>query len=196
MIRSSILLAALPLSLALAACGSGDANPGDEDGVETLTTDQERESVTALDDPSLVNLEGDVVAVAGGAETPAPPMLQPIADTQAVDLGPTMGACTFALGDVTLLVAGARDNEISRAKGVVQVDAEDMLLQGEETTGADYVTEGPSLTDGTISVEVRRGAGEGEAYGAESVRWPADLSVRSGLGPERVYRSGTWTCGV
>ena len=196
MIRNSILLAALPLSLALAACGSEEANPGDEDGVETTARDQERESVTAPDDPSLVNLDGDIVEVAGGTATPAPPLLQPIADVTSVDLGPTLGACTFAIGDTTLFIAGAGDENNARGKGVVQVDAEDMLLEGEQAGGPDYINSGPAMTDGTVSVEVRRAEGDGERYGVESTRWPAELAVRNGLGPERVYRSGTWTCGV
>lgn len=179
-----LILSAAALPLLLAACGS-DANPGDEDGVETVTRDDEVEGVTALDDPSLVDIEGEVVAVAGGTDTPLPPMLQPAGPVGPDMLGSGAGGCTFKQGANTLLVVGARDADKERAKGVIQIAAEDLLLEAEKVRGLDELGNGINLTDGTYSVEVRKVSDTA-----------SELAVRAGLGPERVYRDGSWSCGA
>lgn len=183
--RNLFIIAALPL--ALVACG-------DNARQEDLTTDDEIEGLTNAQDPSLVNVEGEVVAVEDGESTPPPPMLQPIGDEPSIALGGATGACAFRVGNAMLFAAGAKEGDRARAKGVIQIEAEDMLLEGDMTGGTDYLEKGPSMTDGTYSVELRRGPGVGTKTAA-GTEYPATLAVRSGLGPERRYAGGTWTCG-
>ena len=131
------------------------------------------------------------------SDGPAPTLsLDALGDDLEADLGPTLGACAFAHDGETLMIAGAPDESGSRGRGVVQIAGVERLMTGERTGGPDYINAGPVMTDGDFTVEVRRGAGEGNPVGIESTRWPAELAIQQGMGAERVYRPGTWTCGV
>ena len=165
----------LPVLALLAACG--DRGGGEEDAA---VADAAPEPVPAMTSP----------AADGGLQ------LQALGDTLEVDLGPTLGGCSFEHEGEVLLIAGAPDDRTARGRGVVQIAGAEHLLTGQSTGGPEYMNSGPTMSDGDYTVEVRRAEGEGEKAGIESTRWPADLVVRGGAAGERIYRPGTWTCGV
>ena len=176
-----IAIAAALSSLVLAACGS-------DDGV----TDEAREEAP---DETGVAVDNIANEKAVGADAPVP-VLEPLGDTSSVDLGPTLGACTFEKDGDTFFLAGAEDDAKARGKGVIQVGGRDRLLAGTDMTGPEGIDAGPTMTDGEYTVTVERGAGEGEPFGTESVRWPAELVVRKDMANEVRYAPGTWSCGV
>ena len=176
-----IALSAALASLALAACGS-------DDGV----TDEAREEAPGETGVAVDNI-ADEKAVGADA---AVPLLEPLGDEQSVDLGPTLGACSFEHEGDLLFIAGAPDESNARGNGVIQVAGRDRLLAGADMNGPEGINDGPTMTDGEYTVTIERGAGDGEVLGIESTRWPAELIVRKDMANEVRYAPGTWTCGV
>ena len=176
-----IALSAALASLALAACGS-------DDGV----IDEAREEAPNETGVAVDNI-ADEKAVGADA---AVPLLEPLGDELSVDLGPTLGGCSFEHEGDVLFIAGAPDEDKARGNGVIQVAGRDRLLAGAEMTGPAGIDAGPTMTDGEYTVTVERGTGEGEAFGTESTRYPAELIVRKDMANEVRYAPGTWTCGV
>lgn len=177
---------ALPVVLVLAASGCSSSD----------------ESEATHKDEVAIGTSGEGDSIAPGVETkgagtdPATPRLEPIGDEPDVDLGPTLGGCSFAYEGDVLFIAGAEDDAASRGRGIVQIAGVDRLMTGTKAGGPDMINAGPAMTDGEYTVVLRRSGGEGEPTGIESVRWSADLVVRKGAAAEKTYTPGTWTCGV
>lgn len=172
---------ALPL-LACDAAQTPDAGSDDELANPPASTDAS----------ILPNIRPDQrVAEAG------PPELQPLGDNPDVDLGPTLGGCSFAHQGEVLFIAGAPADVNARGRGVIKIGGLDRLLTGTSAGGPEAVNAGSTMTNGEYTVEIRRGAGEGEPFGIESLRWPANLVLRKDMAePVTIYSPGTWTCGV
>lgn len=204
MIRRGLVLPAL---LALAACGSADRER-EAEPVADLTAGAPlaqhmgqaplAPAGPAGPAPGQAARPGGIAtnAVIALGEAQGPLELQALDNVIEVDLGPTLGACAFDHAGRTLLIAGAEDDSAARGTGVVQLGGLQRALVGQRGGGPDAINAGPSMSDGEITVEVRRAPGEGDATGIESTRWRADLVVRRGVEETRTYQPGTWTCGV
>ncbi|GGD52282.1 hypothetical protein GRI62_05540 [Erythrobacter arachoides] len=181
--RKSLMAALTASALLLSACGN-DVDDGDVE-------DQAREDAP---EEAGVAVDGIASEQVEGIDNPVP-VLQNIGDVS-VNLGPTLGGCSFEHNGETLFIAGAEDNRNARGNGVIQVSGVDRLLAGADLTGPAGIDAGPTMTDGEYTVTVERGAGQGTAFGVESARWPAELVVRKDMKNEVRYAPGTWTCGV
>jgi len=190
MARSMLVLCALP---ALTACGDGDMPPQVQES--GTPGEQARVAGSNASEPLPGATMSPLAEPTGALDDGDGPVLEALGSDVEVELGPTLGGCSFTRQGETLLIAGARQDQIARGRGVVQIGGLERVLVGERTGGPGYINSGPTMTDGEFTVEVRRGAG-GLAVGLDSTQWPADLAVRQGLGSKRLYRRGTWTCGV
>jgi len=141
-------------------------------------------------------LPGAPVGGSLSGQPDGPTGLEALGNVIRVDLGATLGACSFEEGGRTLLIAGAEEDSAARGRGVVQVGGAQRLLVGTRAGGPDYINSGPLLVDGDFTVQVRRGRGEGVQVDAESSQWPAELVVSRGGVDQQTYGPGTWTCGV
>lgn len=194
--RGATILAAMAM---LSACGFAD-EPADEAIATAENLPAQQPQATAAQatgnapGPMRRTLPPPVLPTEGGPVGAA--HLQGLGNVIEVDLGPTLGGCSFDHDGKTLLIAGARDDRVARGRGVLQVAGIQHSLVGERTGGPDYINSGPTMTDGEYTAEVRRAEGGGVPVGIESSQWPADLVVRRGLADQHVYSPGTWTCGV
>ena len=180
MARHLLVFCSLP---ALAACSDADIPQGTQEA-EGMSAEQAR----------LVGVNaGEPLAGPRGAGEE--PVLEAIGPDHTAELGPTLGGCAFTRQGETLFIAGAPDEENARGCGVVQIGGLERVLVSEQSGGPDYINAGPTMTDGEFTVAVRR-AGSGLAIGLDSTQWPADLAIRQGVESERLYKRGTWTCGV
>lgn len=171
-------------ALALAACADPD----------NVTEDEQLEDQAPVDYGVTVdNIAEESVPDAYDADNP---LLETLGTAQDVDLGPALGACSFAIGDETLLMVGTPIEDGARGKGVIQVAGVDRLLAGTRGYGPDGIQAGPTMTDGEFTVRVVRADGEGEVTGRDTTSWDARLFVRKDAGEEIPYGPGTWSCGV
>lgn len=182
------LSAALAVGLlALAGCGGSEPDVDDADISADATEDAPEEFGVAVDNIADEKAQGADEGL---------PVLEPIGSEPDVDIGPTLGGCSFEHEGQVIFIAGAPDNANARGSGVIQVNGRDRLLASTEMGGPEMIDAGPTMTDGEFTVEVERASGEGQSYGVESVRWPAALVARVNAENEIRYEPGTWTCGV
>lgn len=183
----------LPLSAALAfgllaLAGCGESEPEVD---ETDISAETEEAPEELGEAAGNNANGDSQGIDDGQ-----PTLEPIGSGLEVDIGPTLGGCSFEYEGQVILVAGADANANARGKGAIRIDGRDRLLKSTEMGGPEMIDAGPTMTDGEFTVEIERASGEGQSFGVESVQWPAALVARVNAENEIRYEPGTWTCGV
>ena len=174
-------------ALLLAACGGADSGADETEITDRANEEGPNETGVAVDGIASEQVKGADAAI---------PVLEPMGTALEVDLGPTLGGCSFEHEGDVLFIAGAEDNANARGKGVVQIGGRDRVLAGAMMGGPEMIENGPTMTDGEYTVVVERNAGNGEAYGTESTRYPAELVVRKDAANEVRYAPGTWTCGV
>ena len=179
--RISLIAAMLAPAMLLAACDNGTVDDGDIE-------DQAREEAP---DETGVAVDGIASEQVEGIDDPVP-VLQALGTTNR-DLGPNLGACTFAHGGETLFLAGSERSANARGVGAIQVTGVDRRLAGAEMGGYDYVKAGPTMTDGEYTVTVERAEGSGQSADG-GTRWAAELVVRKDMANEVRYAPGTWTC--
>jgi hypothetical protein len=122
------------------------------------------------------------------------PVLQALGNLTGVDLGPRVGGCTFQHSDGRdLLITGAAQATNATARGAVRSGGVVVMLQSADPIGVDGLKSGATLSDGTVTVQVRRAAGEARSEGGVTI-WDANLGVVDTSGKKRVYAPGKWMC--
>jgi len=122
------------------------------------------------------------------------PVLQALGSLAGVDLGKRAGGCTFQHSDGRdILITGSARAEDAIARGAVRTGGVIVMLQSIDPIGVDGLKAGAELTDGDLTVSVRRAAGAGENKGGVTT-WNANLGVSGADGKQRLYSPGRWVC--
>ena len=155
--RGAPILLALPM---LAACS--DASDKADTQLDTKSAHQAQIAGKDAVEPAPAAAPSPVVTPAGER---AAPELEALGARLDVDLGETLGGCAFAKGGKTLLVAGAPDDAAATGRGAVRIAGLTRLLTGKRAGGPDYINKGPAMSDGEVTVQVKRGRGRGHSGG-------------------------------